>query len=208
MEIPFWQGIPILIAAYLLGSLSPGVWIAKKFGSVDLHKVGSGNTGATNVLRNLGWLPGVVTFVADFLKGLVIPILCVQLIGRGMGYWASVAAILGHAFPVFMGFKGGKCVATGLGVLLALHPWGAVCTGAYMLSMAFGTRIISLTSITGFALYALALLIFPGLNPDGVMRWFALGLAIFVIWRHRENVVRLVKGQEKRLHVPKGKKEE
>jgi len=206
MELPIWACALIVAAAYLTGSLSPAVWIARAWGGFDLRGVGSGNPGTTNVLRSMGWLPAVLTFVGDFCKGFLIPFLASVLISREMGYWCAAAALIGHAFPVFLHFRGGKCVATGLGAMVALFPLGGACLAAYLLIVALSTRIVSLAAVTGFPLYALALVLIPSLPPDGILPPFAVITAIFVLWRHRSNILRLVTGQEKPMHVPKDKK--
>ena len=123
-----------------------------------------------------------------------------------MGYLTAVAAILGHAFPLFLRFRGGKCVATGLGAMVALFPAGGACLAAYLLIIALSTRIVSLAAVTGFPLYALVLVLIPSLPPDGILPPFAVITAIFVLWRHRSNILRLITGQEKPMHVPKSKK--
>jgi len=206
MELPYWACALILVGTYLTGSLSPAVWIARVWGGFDLRRVGSGNPGTTNVLRSMGWLPAVLTFVGDFCKGFVIPFLAATFLGRQMGYWCAAAAILGHAFPLFLHFRGGKCVATGLGAMVALFPLGGAALAAYLLIVALSTRIVSLAAVTGFPLYALVLVLIPSLPPDGILPPFAVLSAIFVLWRHRSNILRLVTGQEKPMRVPKNKK--
>jgi len=204
MTEPIWLCILIAVAAYLTGSVSPAVWIARHWGGVNIRSVGSGNAGATNVLRTLGWVPAVVTFIADFLKGFLIAFLCARYLGRSLAYFAAAAAILGHAFPLFFHFRGGKCVATGIGAAIALFPLGGLAQGVFILILALSTRIVSISSIIGFALYPVVLFLLPkALLPDAFLPWFSMGVSLFVIWRHRTNIFRILAGEEQPMKVPK-----
>ena len=153
-----------LIAAvigYLLGNISSGVLIGKAFGVKDIRKVGSGNAGTTNVLRNLGWLPSVLTLICDCLKGFVA---C--LVGRRLGgdlgmMIGGLASILGHDFPVFFGFKGGKGIATSLGVILSMNPLLALALLIVQIIAVALTRYMSVASlITTVAFPILTALLF------------------------------------------------
>ena len=111
------------VIGYLFGNIPSGVLIARIYGIGDIRKHGSGNTGTTNVLRTLGWLPSVLTLVGDCLKGYVACLIGKALCGDPGMLLAGLGAILGHDFPVFMGFKGGKGIATSLGLIIAINPW-------------------------------------------------------------------------------------
>lgn len=203
-------------ASYLLGSIPFGLLIARCHG-IDLRRVGSGNIGATNVVRALGRKWGVFCFILDVAKGLlpmrVPPLLgltspCpsdIELLG-----WLAVgtAAILGHIFPVYLGFKGGKGVATSLGVVLGLWPYLTLCGLAALfvwLLTAFLWRYVSLASILAAASYPLILLaavwLLPGWTFANLWPLFLVAVPIpaLVIWRHRSNIQRIFAGTESRI---------
>jgi glycerol-3-phosphate acyltransferase PlsY len=199
------QTLLIALAAYLLGSVSFAVLVSKAMGLPDPHSYGSGNPGATNVLRTGSKLAAVLTLIGDAGKGAAAVLLTVLYTGESAisGYDAPIAgamALLGHLYPVFHGFKGGKGVATAAGVLLALNLWlglGALATFGILIAF---FRIVSLASMAAaaFAVY---------------WSWFLFGMApvtpavgaiaLLVIWRHRDNFLRLVHGTEPRLGAKK-----
>lgn len=199
------QTLLIALAAYLLGSVSFAVLVSKVMGLPDPHSYGSKNPGATNVLRTGNKAAAVLTLIGDAGKGAAAVLLTVLYTGESAisGYDAPIAgamALLGHLYPVFHGFKGGKGVATAAGVLLALNPWlglGALATFGILIAF---FRIVSLASMAAaaFAVY---------------WSWFLFGLApvtpavgaiaLLVIWRHRGNFLRLVNGTEPRLGAKK-----
>jgi glycerol-3-phosphate acyltransferase PlsY len=199
------QTLLIALAAYLLGSVSFAVLVSKAMGLPDPHSYGSGNPGATNVLRTGSKLAAVLTLIGDAGKGVAAVLLTVLYTGESAisGYDAPIAgamALLGHLYPVFHGFKGGKGVATAAGVLLAFNLWlglGALATFGILIAF---FRIVSLASMAAaaFAVY---------------WSWFLFGLApvtpavgaiaLLVIWRHRDNFLRLVNGTEPRLGAKK-----
>jgi len=190
--------IPYLLiaGAYLAGSIPFGIVLARAKG-IDLRSVGSGNIGATNVARAMGKGWAVVVLVADAAKGFV-PV----WLGRRLGMSATVialaggAAIVGHMFTLFLRGRGGKGVATSLGVALALSPVAAlICFGAYIVIFAV-TRLSSLGSLTG--VWTFALLFVLRESPARPLMALALGGATLVTLRHRENIGRLVRGQEKK----------
>ena len=203
----------ILLAAYLLGSIPTGYIAAKLIKGVDIREVGSGSTGATNVLRTLGKGPGAVVLVIDSLKGILAIALVSWMFTFAQEYnfipqgvnpewlpWmvalAGLAAILGHSKSIFLGFTGGKSVATSLGILLAMNWQVALFTvGVFGVVMAI-SRIVSLSSISGaIAVFILMLLLHQPL-PYVL---FAVAGGLYVILRHRSNIERLLAGTEPKL---------
>jgi glycerol-3-phosphate acyltransferase PlsY len=186
--------------AYLCGSIPTGVLIARQLG-VDVRKVGSGNIGATNVARNVGKKAGLLTLLGDAAKGL-IPVLIVRFLDMGETTLAAtaVAALLGHLFSPFLGFSGGKGVATGLGVFLGLAP-SAILLALVLFLVTFALfRIVSLSSLVATA--ATPLLLFLLAYPrEHIVA--SLVIALFVILRHHENIARLWKGQEPKFTLRK-----
>jgi glycerol-3-phosphate acyltransferase PlsY len=193
-----WTAMAALFLGYLLGSLPFALWVSRLHG-VDILKMGSGNPGMTNVWRTLGWKPALPVAILDALKGAVAAWLGSWLMG-GSTVWAlaaGVAAVLGHSFSFWIGFRGGKSVLTGFGVFLALVPVESLLAFAiWGLTMAF-TRYVSLSSVV--AAVALPVLIFVAAPPPGYASpifWVAAPLSLFVIVRHRSNLARLAKGTE------------
>ena len=187
-----------VIATYLTGAIPFGILFSRLFSHVDVRNVGSGNIGATNVLRAAGKKAAALTLLADCLKGL-LPVLAVQLLFRHDALTAlcGAAAVLGHNFPVYLRFKGGKGVATGYGVILAVTPWiGLVCLIAWLLAAAIW-RYSSLSALVSYALYPLLIIPFEH-NPRsfGMLSIFLFGL---IYYRHRQNIVRLVSGSEPKI---------
>ena len=191
----------IIITAYLLGNISTSYIVAKRLAGVDIRTQGSGNAGSTNVLRTLGKKAGALTFIGDVLKGL-IAVLIARLIAYGVNlddttcaYIAVVAVVLGHNYPVFLGFKGGKGVATSLGSMLGMNPLVALlCLGFFIIIVAI-TKYVSLGSMLGIGLSPVIMMI--NHNTKGVL--VTLFLTISVAITHRENIKRLLNGTERKL---------
>ena len=191
----------IIITAYLLGNISTSYIVAKRLAGVDIRTQGSGNAGSTNVLRTLGKKAGALTFIGDVLKGL-IAVLIARFIAYGANlddttcaYLAVVAVVLGHNYPVFLGFKGGKGVATSLGSMLGMNPLVALsCLGFFIIIVAI-TKYVSLGSILGIGLSPIIMMI--NHNTKGVL--VTLFLTISVAITHRENIKRLLNGTERKL---------
>lgn len=186
----------LVVVAYLLGSLSSAVLVCRALGLPDPRTTGSNNPGATNVLRIGGKKAAAMTLAGDMLKGL-LPALAATLIGLPTGFAALIglAAVIGHMYPVFFGFKGGKGVATGLGALIGAHWLTGLLAIAVWLATCLVFRISSLAALVTFAITPLLFLV-------GGMKWAALVtavLAILLFWRHRENLKRLASGDEPRL---------
>ena len=197
--------LPILVAAvfgYLLGSIPFGLVICRLAGLGDIRDIGSGNIGATNVLRTGRKGLALATFLGDALKGTVAILLARQFLGEGAAMAAAVGAFLGHCFPVWLGFRGGKGVATYIGVLLGLWWPAAFAFGAVWLAMAFTFRISSLAALTASVVVPLGL--FLGGWASGTMTLVLVALAALVWIRHKENIRRLLAGTEPKI---RGKKE-
>lgn len=198
----------VLLGGYLLGSIPSG-WLAGRWlRGIDLRQEGSGSTGATNVLRVVGKGPALVVFLVDVLKGALAVLLAKTLLqphgfDPASDWWvvaAGLAALAGHIWPVWLGWQGGKAVATGLGMLLGL-TWsvGLACFGIFLTVLTL-SRIVSLSSVV--AALSLPLLMLGWFGADG-LRPAYLALAVLttllVIWRHRSNLQRLLAGNEPRL---------
>ena len=186
------------IAAYLCGSIPTGVLIAKRQG-ITVSEAGSGNIGATNVARTAGKTAGILTLVGDVLKGL-LPVLLVRWLGLGEIVQASTAvtAILGHLFPVFLGFCGGKGVATGLGVFLGLTPTAILTALLGFAIVIAATRFVSLASIIATALTPFLIFFFSYPRPHIIA---GIIIAVLIIFRHHENISRLLKGEEQKFRL-------
>jgi len=190
------QSILLIAGAYLLGSIPTGLLLAKASG-VDIRTTGSGNIGATNVYRTLGRTVGILTLVGDCLKGLV-PVLVAQGLGMGdtMIAAAGAAAFLGHVYTVFLGFKGGKGVATALGVFLGVSPASVGLALVIFIAVVAAWRYISLGSITAAAAMPFIVTALDRRPPVIAM---TAGIALLVIWKHRENITRLRAGTESKF---------
>jgi len=193
--------VSAVIAAYLIGSLSFAVIVSKYYGMDDPRTYGSGNPGATNVLRSGKKKAAALTLLGDALKGLVAVILarCLQdaLNLSDITIAAvAVAALVGHMWPIFFGFKGGKGVATALGVLLALSPATALVCAAIWLVMAFGFKVSSLAALV--ATVAAPLVAF-WLMPYSSWAWATVVIAVLVLYRHKSNIQNLLQGKEGKI---------
>lgn len=189
--------VSLIIGAYLLGSISTAILTCRLMGLPDPRTQGSGNPGATNVLRLGGKKAAAVTLFGDLLKGL-LPVLVAQWLVDTPAVIAAVglAAFFGHLYPIFFAFKGGKGVATALGVLFGLSPWVGLATALTWLAMALLVRISSLSALVAMALAPLYLWWLTA-QPDWVV---AAALMTGVLyWRHRSNIVKLLRGEEGRI---------
>ncbi len=188
-----------LFIAYLVGSFSSAIIISRLKGLEDPRNVGSGNPGATNVLRSGDKTAAILTLLGDILKGFV-PVLIARLIGGGPALVALVglAAFLGHLYPVYYQFKGGKGVATAGGVFLAISPLSVFFLICLWFIIAFITRYSSLAALVAAVAAPLLLMLVKPMLP-----YIALAgvIAGFLIWRHRENITRLLKGTESKIDL-------
>ena len=187
----------MLIAAYLIGSIPFGLIFGKLIWKKDLRQLGSRNIGATNACRVLGRKAGILTFIFDFLKGQLGVLLGGCLIGSpGAMVAGGFFAMLGHIFPLFTGFKGGKGVSAGLGVIAALMPKVTAIVLIVWLVLVVLTRYVSVGSIVAAVLAPILAAVFN--VPDEFFA-FALAAAVVIVWRHKDNVLRLKAGRENKF---------
>lgn len=210
--MPFVTDIVLAIVAYLLGSIPFGFLLVKYVRKEDIRQKGSGNIGATNVVRSGAKGLGALTFLLDACKGVLAVLLCGWLGSHSplpsVRYSDALAlgalfAILGHIYPAWLGFKGGKGVATAFGVFVALAPWPALCSlGLFILLFAV-FRYVSLGSIIATISFPIFAWLLPG-RPRGSLIWSVIFfLAVLVIYKHRQNIVRLLRGTEYRFGKPR-----
>jgi glycerol-3-phosphate acyltransferase PlsY len=202
-----------LILAYFLGSIPFGHIIVKLKTGQDVRASGSGATGATNVLRTAGKTLGILTFVLDIVKGVVAVVLARWMTGVGSGdtTWivagAAILAIIGHIFPVWLGFKAGKGVATGLGVFLAIAPVAALCAFAIFIGIVAKTRYISLGSIIGSVIMIPLIWFWNGwMWPSPYLTQMLVAITIVaavIVFKHHENIQRLLRGTENKFGATK-----
>ena len=208
--------IIMAVIAYLIGSVNFSVIISKKMAGFDVREKGSGNAGSTNVLRTVGKKAAIITLVCDILKG-VVSVLIALLVGAIAGESANsaivveiaaLAVVIGHTFPVFFGFRGGKGVATSLGVILIVN-WkiGLICL-VFALALMALTRMVSLGSISASVLFAVLTMFIRdsyigGIDFDFSFIIFGILLAALVIFNHRSNLKRIINGTENKLNFKK-----
>jgi glycerol-3-phosphate acyltransferase PlsY len=204
------MNIPLVVItfifAYLLGSIPTSVWVGKRFHGIDIREHGSGNAGATNIIRVLGWKTGIPVMIVDVAKGwfaAYLPVL-LNLAESNSGQltalqvFAGLSAIIGHVFPIFAGFRGGKGVGTTFGVLLSLHPLLTLSCMAVFLIILFITGYVSVSSMS--AGLAFPILLFAVFNtPSIVFKVFSLFVAVALFITHRKNIKRLLKGEESKF---------
>ena len=199
----------VLLGSYLLGSIPFG-YVAGKIRGIDIRKIGSGNIGATNVVRVLGKRYGYSVFVLDFLKGFGAVKISMSIATDARPEWASpeifgifaaIASVIGHSFPVWLKFRGGKGVATSAGALFGLIPLAALIGIVIWVLVFWFTRYVSVASVVAAATLPLVILIMTRLNQihGNALFYSSLGLAAVVMWRHRSNFSRLMHGIEPRF---------
>jgi len=189
--------ILVAVVSYLLGSVSTGLLVAKIMKGPNLREVGSKNTGASNVLRTMGVKSAALTFVGDVLKALISTLLGLWLLGHHGAMWGGLFAVLGHNWPIFFRFKGGKGVASTCAVMLVCFWWQAIICYVVAIGLIAVTKFISLGSITLVSLYFLLVAFTCGGDWLAIV-WAAL-MAGICIWRHRANIGRLIKGNEAKI---------
>ena len=200
----------IILLAYIIGSIPTSVWVSKYFFGVDIRDYGSGNAGATNTYRVLGSRWGTFVMVVDVLKGLVATSLFLLIPYYMHDEWdrtnlmigLGLAAVVGHIFPIFADFKGGKGVATLLGMVIAIQPLVAVCCVGVFLLVLYLTRFVSLSSIlAGISFAVFILFIFN--ERETLYRIFAVAVALMVMLTHQKNINRIFKGTESKVPILK-----
>ncbi|QEC68494.1 glycerol-3-phosphate 1-O-acyltransferase PlsY [Panacibacter ginsenosidivorans] len=202
----------LIILAYLIGSIPTAVWVSKRFFGIDIRDYGSGNAGATNTFRVLGSKWGTIVMIVDMAKGIAAALLCFLL-----PYYANInnewdrtnlmiglglAAVIGHIFPIWAGFRGGKGVATLFGMIVAIQPLVAVCCVGVFLLVLYLTRFVSLSSILAGISFAIFILFI--FNDDVTLyRIFSVAVALLVILTHQKNINRILNGTESKVPILK-----
>ena len=208
MEFPWTFGLTAMVISYLSGSIPSSVWWGKGFFGVDIREHGSHNAGATNTFRVLGPKAGVPVLVLDVLKGF-LPVRLLPLWSGAEPYsdaWTLLrvllvlAAVVGHLYPVFAGFRGGKGIATSLGGVLAIHPGSALICIVVFSIVFLATRYVSLASLSAAVAFPFAIA-FVFHEPGQVLLGFAIVLCAVVLFTHRHNIGRLLKGNENRMDI-------
>lgn len=200
----------MIVLAYLIGSIPTSVWVSRYFFNIDIREYGSGNAGATNTYRVLGPKWGTIVMVTDMFKGMLAVQLALLLpeyadsatrlenlqIGLGL------AAVVGHIFPIWADFRGGKGVATLFGLVIGVSPWTALsCSGVFLLVL-FLTRFVSLSSILASVAFPVFILVVFNVD-NNVYRVFAIAVALMVVLTHQKNIGRLLKGNESKVPILK-----
>ena len=181
MILTYYCAVSMILIAYLLGSIPNAVWIGKKYYGIDIRAHGSRNAGTTNMLRVLGRRAALPVFALDFLKGFV--------------------AVLGHIFPVFAHFKGGKGVATLVGAVLGIHPITVLlCFGIWFIVLMI-THYVSLSSMIAGCCFPVFVLLSPKIDHSVPLVVFSFVIAALLIWTHRKNIDRLKKGTESKIYI-------
>ena len=198
----------LIILAYLIGSIPTSVWVSKQFFDIDIREYGSGNAGATNTFRVLGSKWGSFVMLVDVIKGVVATSLYLllphyltnELHQTNFMLGLGIASILGHIFPIWANFKGGKGVATLLGMAVAIQPIVAVCCIGVFLIVLFLTRFVSLSSIlAGIAFMVFILFVFN--EQPTFYRIFAVMVALMVVLTHQKNIGRIINGTESKVTI-------
>lgn len=199
--------VSLLIGAYLLGSIPTAVWWGKRYYGIDVREFGSGNAGATNTFRVLGKKAGIPVLTIDIIKGILAVLLAHfspfefdsnQYVNLQLGL--GIAALVGHVFPVFAGFRGGKGVATILGVVICLTPITSLLVLLVFLTVLFATRYVSLSSMTAGVSFPFILNLVLK-NQNQTLMIFSVFVAILLIITHKKNITRLIKRQETKVNL-------
>ena len=194
--------VVVYVFAYIMGSIPTAYWYAKYFHGIDIRQHGSGNVGATNSLRVLGKKAGIIVLIFDLLKGL-LPVLIARSLGfsEEQTFLIGIVCILGHIWSVFANFKGGKGIATSLGVILAVSPAGAGISLAVFVAIVYFTKYVSLASMLAGLAFVFYYLVFNFEQTN--MSLIAFGLFMLLVFTHRENIKRLVAGTESKISSKK-----
>ena len=188
------------LVAYLLGSIPSGLWIGQYFFQKDIRQFGSGNLGSTNAFRVLGTKAGSIVLFCDVFKGFLAMVLAMTVFKQDSlsALWIASFAVIGHTFPLFASFKGGKAVATFAGMILAYQPLLLLYGLIIFLVLLAITRMVSLTAMVTISAGVLLSLLFN----DWTLTAFALAIDIFIIYRHRSNIQRILNGTENKVPMP------
>ena len=189
-----WLYIIVLIISYLLGSIPMGLILTRAMGKGDLRKVGSGNIGATNVMRVGGLRMAVATWLLDMAKAVIAVLIGTYVLNPVFGAWCGFAAIVGHCYPVWLKFNGGKGISSLFGVLLATNPLAFLVCGVEWLIVALSSGYSSLGAVVVFCLIPIL-----GFVISFQMGWPFLAIALLCMWRHRANIKRLLTASESKI---------
>lgn len=192
MEAYMKYAILILIG-YLLGTIPCSYFVAKAMGNIDVRKHGSGNAGATNVLRTVGKKAALIALIGDVCKGIIPAIIGNIVLGMDGAVLCAIFAVIGHCYPVTLGFKGGKGVATAGGMIIGSNPLVALMLFVYMLAIIRVTKFVSLASITAAIIYPI---VFWFLYDSLIIRLGSIFLGILIVYKHRANIHRLFTKEE------------
>lgn len=197
----FLKWILIAVAAYFLGNISTGLLVGRAVGHIDIRKTGSGNAGTTNIMRTLGWFPSVLTLLGDVLKAVIAVLFGRMLAGETGQYIAGVAVLLGHNWPVCFGFKGGKGMASSLGIIIATEPLLALVLFAVQVIILVVTKYMSVASLCTAVLYPVLVALLHHDNAAYVI--FAVIAGALAVFSHRGNIRRLMTHTENKLDFSK-----
>lgn len=184
----------LLFLSYLLGSIPMGLLLTRIAGKGDLRKVGSGNIGATNVMRVGGLRMAGLVWLLDMAKAIIAVLMGAHFIGDAFGAWCGFAAMIGHCYPVWLRFRGGKGISCLFGIMLAVNPLIFVVCGIEWLIVALGTGFSSFGAVVAFCLMPVL-----GFAISATIGWAFVAMAVLCLWRHRENIGRLVGGTESKI---------
>lgn len=200
----------LIVVAYMIGSIPTAIWVSKSVFGIDIREYGSGNAGATNSFRVMGSRWGTFVMLVDMLKGLAAVKLAFLLpyyidnetARTGLQIGLGLAAVLGHIFPLWADFRGGKGVATLFGLVLGISPWSALCSVGVFLLVLYLTRFVSLSSILASIAFPVFILVIFNFDNQAY-RVFAVAVALLVILTHQKNISRLLRGNESKVPILK-----
>lgn len=196
LTLGLFMGLVLGLISYLIGSIPFSYLIPRWLGKIDIRHHGSGNTGTTNVVRTLGLKVGILAFIGDFAKGIFPTLFGYMYFGDLGGIICASFTVIGHCHPIWLNFKGGKGVATSAGVLVVLFPNIFIILLTLQFIIIASTRYMSLASVISAVLLPVFAIIF---SKSETLIYFSIGLAVYVIYRHRANLTRLIKGTESKL---------
>lgn len=196
-DFDLWPAVACILIGYLCGNFQTSLLISRGYYHDDVRLHGSGNAGSTNMVRVFGFKPGALTFAGDFSKAIVAVLIGRLLMGTLGGYIAALCTVIGHCFPVFAGFRGGKGVASSFAIAWLTFPLGAAITTAVVIAVLLCTKKISLGSLLGILTFFITVLLLQWTDRVLVILAFLLTLIIYL--RHKDNIRRLLRGEEKSI---------